>query len=273
MVLYDYNIMENDIRFIEENYPFIKVEIIGKTLEGRNIYVLRLGEGEREIFYNGSHHGQEWVTSWLLMRFVFDYAYAYENNIRLYGFDIRKLYNEYSIYIAPMVNPDGVEIGKTVDGWQANARGVDLNHNYDAKWQEGKDYIAEVYGVTEPGPTRYSGEYPESEPESKAVADFTRAHNFEYVIAFHSQGEVIYWIFGDIIPEGARELAEYFSKVSGYTLDETLGSADFSGYKDWFIEEFNRPGFTIEVGLGENPLPEEQFESIYGDVIGILLPN
>ena len=271
--MYDYNIMVNDINFIKENYPFIKVDTIGKTLEGREIYVLKLGNGPKEVFYNGSHHAQEWITSWLLMRFIFDYAYAYENNTRLAGFDVRELYNEYSIYIVPMVNPDGIEIGKTTPGWQANARGVDLNHNYDAKWKEGKDYIAEVYGVTEPGPTRYSGEYPESEPESKAVADFTRANNFEYVIALHSQGEVIYWLFGEKIPEGARELAAYFSAVSGYRLDETADSADFSGYKDWVIDKFNRPGFTIEVGLGENPLPEEQFDKIYSDIIKILLPK
>lgn len=270
--MYDYAILQNDIRYIEKNYPFIQVEVIGKTVEGRNIYALRLGVGPREVFYNGAHHGQEWVTAWLLMRFIFDYAYAYANGTRLAGMDIRKLYDEYSIYIVPMVNPDGVEIGKTTPGWQANARGVDLNHNYDALWQEGKDSIARDYGVTEPGPTRYSGPYPESEPESKAIADFTRNHNFEYVIPFHSQGEVIYWKFNDIIPPNARELGEHFANVSGYKLDDTTGSADYSGYKDWFIQEYNRPGFTVEVGLGENPLPESQFEKIYGDVLEIMLP-
>jgi g-D-glutamyl-meso-diaminopimelate peptidase len=132
--------------------------------------------------------------------------------------------------------------------------------------------IAKDYGITGPGPTRYSGEFPESEPESKAVADFTREHNFEYTIAFHSQGEVIYWLFGDEIPQGARELGDYFSKVSGYKLDETSGSANYSGYKDWFIQEYNRPGYTVEVGIGENPLPDDQFEDIYDDVLEILLP-
>ena len=72
--------------------------------------------------------------------------------------------------------------------WQANANGVDLNHNYDALWEVGK--AAEVEnGIFGPGPTRYSGETFESESESRAVANFSRSMNFDLVIALHSRRE------------------------------------------------------------------------------------
>ena len=40
---------------------------------------------------------------------------------------------------------------------------------------------------------------------------------------------------------------------------------------DWFIQDYNRPGYTIESGIGENPLPISQFDEIYQDNIGILI--
>ena len=259
--MYDYKNLKSDIKILH-CYDTIGIKVIGESVLRRDIYMIRLGKGKNEIFYNGAHHGQEWVTSWLLMRFVFDVVTGKKN-----------ICDDYSIFIVPMVNPDGVEIGKTVRGWQANTNGVDLNHNYDAKWWQGKEYIAKHYGVKAPGPTRYSGASPESEPEAKAVADFTRSRNFRYVIALHSQGEEIFWTYDDHAPSGSKRLAKHFSKVSGYSLINPSGAEDFSGYKDWFIKEYDRPGFTVEVGKGENPLPECMFKGIYEDVAGILLPK
>ena len=59
--------------------------------------------------------------------------------------------------------------------------------------------------------------------------------------------------------------------VVGYLLAETPYNSSFAGYKDWFIQDFNKPGYTIEAGLGENPLPISQFEQIYNDNLGILV--
>ena len=58
--------------------------------------------------------------------------------------------------------------------------------------------------------------------------------------------------------------------MSGYTLEDTPFASGFAGYKDWFIQDFDRPGYTIEVGHGENPLPPEQFDEIYAKNLGIL---
>lgn len=101
--------------------------------------------------------------------------------------------------------------------------------------------------------------------------DFTRNHDFSLILAYHTQGEVIYWKYLDEEPEGARRIAEYFAKVSGYRIEETPAASGYAGYKDWFINFYDRPGYTIEAGLGENPLPMGQFPKIYKDNVGILL--
>ena len=115
------------------------------------------------------------------------------------------------------------------------------------------------------------GRAPLSQIESQALYDFTERIDPALVIAWHSQGDVIYWQFGGIDVPGARELAERFAQVSGYALEDTPYNSSFAGYKDWFIQAYPRPGFTIEVGTGTNPLPLEQFEAIYRASLPILL--
>ena len=131
--------------------------------------------------------------------------------------------------------------------------------------------MAEKAGYNKPGPLRFPGPFPESEPESKAVADFTRNHNFRLVLAYHSQGEVIFWNFEDLAPPESKEIGELFSELSGYRLEDLHGFASYAGYRDWFISEYRRPGYTFEVGKGKNPLPISQFDKIYRDNIKVLL--
>lgn len=289
---YTYEIMDRDIQGLKIRYPFIEVGVAGKSILGKNLYTLKLGNGPVEVFYNAAHHGLEWITSPLLLKFVENFARAYVEGRPIHNYDLKNIWSKNSIYIMPMVNPDGIDLvlnglqrdnpffdeliawnnGQMNFGevWQANIRGVDLNHNYDASWELSKQ-AEPAYGVYGPGPTRFSGEYPESEPESKAVADFTRNHNFRIVLAYHSQGEVIYWTYLDKTPPESRRIGEVFSRLSGYSLEETTGITSYAGYKDWFIDKYRRPGYTIEVGLGKNPLPISQFAEIYRDNEEVLL--
>jgi g-D-glutamyl-meso-diaminopimelate peptidase len=91
------------------------------------------------------------------------------------------------------------------------------------------------------------------------------------VLAYHAQGRVIYWQFQDYEVAGARELGEEFARVSGYQLEDTPYESAFAGYKDWFIQNFRRPGYTIEIGTGQSPLPVQQFDQIYTENLGILV--
>lgn len=128
-----------------------------------------------------------------------------------------------------------------------------------------------MQGFTSPAPRDYVGRSPLNQRESKALAGYTEVVNPALVLAYHTQGKEIYWQFGDIAVPGARELGEEFARLSGYALAEPEESASYAGYKDWFIKYFRRPGYTIEAGIGENPLPLSQFPEIYRDNVGILV--
>lgn len=289
---YTYAVLQRDVQGLKARYPFIETGTVGSSVLGKNLYYLRLGTGPRAVLYNAAHHALEWITSPVLMKFAEDYAKAYALGQRLKDFSPAQIWDEVSIYLVPMVNPDGVDL--VIDGlrpgnpyyadlirwnkgstdfshdWEANIRGVDLNHNYNAAWQQSKQ-TEEAFGITGPGPTRYSGPYPESEPESRAMADFTRRLVPRLVLAYHSQGEVIFWDFENLAPPEAEAIGKRMSALSGYELTAPEGIASYAGYKDWFIQDYRRPGYTIEVGKGKNPLPISQFQMIYADNLPMLL--
>jgi g-D-glutamyl-meso-diaminopimelate peptidase len=244
------------------------------------------------VLYSAAHHANEWLTATVLLKFAEDYAEALRTGSSLGGVSAQALSDSATISLVPMVNPDGValvtgaatpeeqeqarELSRNYpnipfpDGWKANLLGVDLNLQYPAGWLMARE-IKFSQGYTRPGPRDFVGRFPLSQPEVQALYDYTERLDPNLVIAWHSQGEVIYWQYGGIVVPGARELAERFASVSGYALEDTPYASSFAGYKDWFIQEYRRPGFTIEVGTGENPLPTEQFDEIYKNVLGILV--
>ena len=112
---------------------------------------------------------------------------------------------------------------------------------------------------------------PLTEPESLAIYNFTLIHDFRLIISFHTQGKEIYWNFQNINPPQGYEIGRIFARVSGYDLTDVPYNSSFAGYKDWFIQNYKLPGYTIESGLGENPLPLSQFQDIYSKNIGILI--
>lgn len=287
-----YEIVQRQIQGLKARYPFLETGSIGKSVMGRELYYIRLGTGSREVSYNASHHANESITTPVLMKFAENYAKTYTAGGSIQGYNIRELFNLTSIYLIPLVNPDGVDLvaywpnyddpafinaarlnrtGLPLPSvWKANIRGVDLNLNYPAEWEKEKEEELEQ-GVTGPAPRDYGGEAPLSEPESRAMADFTRAHNFRIVIAYHTQGEVIYWQFENYAPPVALTIARQFAAITGYAVEEGTPEAAYAGYKDWFLQEFRRPGYTFEVGRGVNPIPLSQLPAIYRQNEGALL--
>ena len=156
-------------------------------------------------------------------------------------------------------------------GWYYfNITGVDLNLQFPAGWDKAKK-IKYLQGFNNPAPRDFVGKNPLTEPEAISIYNFTNQHNFDLIITYHTQGEEIYWNFQNFNPKGGYEIGKKFSKVSGYRLAEVPYNSSFAGYKDWFIKEFKRPGFTIEAGYGENPLELSGFNKIYKDNLGILI--
>lgn len=288
---YSFRILQWNLEGLMKRYPFLKTGVIGRSVAGRQIPYLMFGDGPIRVGYNASHHANEWITTPVLMKFTEQMCRSYALGLSLAGSDVRALWARCTFVIVPMVNPDGVDLvtgGFAPDskeykaaqalntdlpfpsGWKANLAGTDLNLNYPAGWEEAKR-IKYAQGYTSPGPRDFVGPSPLSAPESRAMAEFTQKQNFRLTLAYHTQGEIIYWKYLNYLPKNSREIAEQFSEVSGYTVEETPYSSGFAGYKDWFIQEYNLPGYTIECGKGQNPLPISQFEQIYRDNLGILL--
>lgn len=277
--------------YIIDKYFFISCAPIGKSVLGRTIECYTIGNKPKKALLCGAFHGMEWITASLLYTFIINISEAIINHKPLANKKIWELLSKRSLCVIPCVNPDGVEISINGSGsagelrdyielvsggdtlhWQSNALGVDLNHNFNADWESvKKKEIAR--GITSPSKTRYGGERPESEAETIVLTKFCRSGKICSAIAFHSQGEEIYWDFGCRTPKCSLELAQDMAELSGYTVAQPESIATGGGFKDWVIEELGVPAFTVEVGKGENPLDISQLSDIYSKTEGIMVKS
>ena len=279
---------------LTQRYPALRSEFLTATVFQRPIRTLVIDTGKRQVLYTAAHHANEWITTLILLKFAEDLAFAAEQGTEIFGTDARTLLAQTTIHMVPMVDPDGVDLVVGVvqpgqlqytqarqiadnypqipfpEGWKANLLGVDLNLQYPAGWMQAKA-IKFSQGFTSPAPRDYVGMAPLNQLETVALSAYTQKVDPALVLAYHTQGAEIYWQFEGRAPEGARELGEEFARVSGYTLAEVAEASAYAGYKDWFIQVFDRPGYTIEAGRGQNPLPIAQFNEIYEDNLGILV--
>ena len=273
-------------------YPFLSCASLGRSALGRPLWSLTLGAGENRVLYNAAHHANEWITTPLLFSFAEELCEAFARGTAIFGQSAAELLDYARLCLVPLVDPDGVDLvtgelqsGEAFErakaiaaqhpgipfpsGWKANIRGTDLNLQYPAGWETARE-IKAAAGIRGPAPADWVGPAPLSAPESRAMAALTRRFDPALVLAFHTQGEVIYWRCGDIDVPGARDIAATFAAVSGYSPEDTPYDSSFAGYRDWFIRSFRRPGFTIECGRGLNPLPLTDFPEIRRRCLGIL---
>ncbi len=236
--------------------------IIGKSLFGRNIYAVKIGEGTPVGIAQYAMHGREFITTKLAFA---HYAYGVKNGL---------------FWLIPLVNPDGALLsqvgidsvknigdrerllvlngGENFSLWKANGRGVDLNVNFPARWGTG------LKNTDKAGAENYIGEKPFSERETLALKKFTEEISPNYTISYHTKGEEIYWYFHQSTHTCPRDrsLARRLSLSTGYVLAETKDSA--GGYKDWCVQRFHIPAFTVETGQDrlKHPIGEEGLKDI-----------
>jgi len=251
-----------------------------------------MGRGSHRVLFNAAHHANEWITVPLVLKFTEQLAKADTFGMDIFGIPAKSLLAASTLTVIPAVNPDGMDLvtGDLThggyfdtaaaiaadypsipfpDGWKANILGTDLNLQYPAGWENARD-IKFAQGFTSPAPRDYVGNAVLSAPESRALYDYTLSYSPALTLSYHTQGSVIYWKYLNYNPPGYLTLAQEFESVSGYAVETTPYASGFAGYKDWFIQNYNLPGYTIEAGLGTNPLPIRDFDSIYTDNLGIL---
>ena len=280
-VVYDFSLYKKVLDRLCNKYSILHRFTIGKSCAGRDIFALKLGKSADYSLISAAFHGSEHITTNVLLYFIEELCSALTSAKNVAGVDARKALIGRGIIFVPRVNPDGCEISihgaaacadlaesigrmckRDFTHWNANFRGVDINHNFDAGWRELRE-LERKSGIYGPSPTRYGGTKPESEPETVAMTTLCRSGRIRHAIALHTQGEVIYWNYGNEKPPRSEKMAEIMATSSGYALDYPIGLAAGGGFKDWFIKELHRPAFTVELGKGENPLPINTAYDIY----------
>jgi predicted deacylase len=264
--MYTYETLLKDI----DSFKNVSVENIGISWGGRVIPCVHTGSFKgKQIIVCGAIHAREHITARLISIMIGRYS----DKIDYRG----------GIYFIPMANPDGVDLCirglKSVKSvwdrrnllkinngrrdfslWKANLNGVDLNVNFDARYGRGK------FNVIYPSSENFIGDRPFSEPESRALRDFTLKVKPSSVLCYHCKGEIIYWKFyqkGNLLRD--MIIARALANATGYSLiDDEAESA--GGYKDWCIEKLDIPAFTIEVGNDSfpHPFPYSETEQIVG---------
>lgn len=272
---YTYVQMLKDMRTLEAMYPnLITTTTIGRSLDGRDIYAIKLGNGKTEVLFNGSAHAREHMNTNLLMKMIDEYAYAYANGSNIDGFNVKQVLDRTSMWFVPMNNPDGVTLvqlgpdalsskiannaikinggSRNFSSWKANARGVDLNRNYPTLWKTVRN------DPGRPSESHYKGPTPLSEPESQVMYKFILSKNFKTLVDYHSSGEVLY-------ARKPGHIENVVSKKTGYSIiDETFFTSG-GDLPTWYTLEFGLPGLTPEISpyVGPRPVPVANWDSIW----------
>ncbi|MDL2289598.1 hypothetical protein LJB83_02420 [Clostridia bacterium OttesenSCG-928-F22] len=303
---YSYDILLSDIADLQQRYPnCLHRSILGKSVLGRDIPLLTLGKPSAKtvIWIDAGIHAREYMSCQIVM-LALEYLLQRENG-EVWPYNTSNTYiwqngqmrlREASkeaacppdtgvcFYIAPMLNPDGVELARFgLDSvadrsrhnallrmndqrrdftyWKANINGVDLNSNFPAYWQQ-KDT-----GVTSPGPQGYKGPFPVSEAETKSIVAFLQ-HRMDKSISYHAQGAEIYWYFRQEEPYLTRNLqfGETLQGLTQYALMPREDSLSGAGLRDYQIYNYKRLGLTVEIGPASTnaPMPLSDLPAING---------
>lgn len=284
-----YKTQDEMLKALNQKYKdFTEVKIIGKTILGRDIVAFKVGKGTQSVFINGSHHARENMTTMLILNQIESLCVGYVDEAMYNDKTYKEILDSMAIWFVPNVNPDGVELARSYNinnteikdypafanssskrkNFKANAKNVDLNRNYDVNWDNIFDRVK-----------YYPGPKPFSELETQAIKEFCKDMEFDGTIAYHATGQIIFWHFNQEGEAEARDnqIAKDLKKITGYLLVpkwHTLTSKGLKpnngkygggGYKDWFIQEFKKPGFTLEVGITPCPLSMKEYSKIWND--------
>lgn len=298
--MYTYQKMESDIELLKQRYEGVTSDSIGTTTDGRNLYRIVIGsrDAKKKILVVGAIHAREYITAPLIMRQIKEMLDKRE--------DGDKSLDEICIEYVPMVNPDGVTISQSginglnkeeskkklqeiidswsewglkenqdkynwfLNKWKNNLNGVDINHNFPTQgWPNRAD------SRKRPCNEFYKGASAGSESETQYLITLVNNENFDAVLNYHTQGQIIYWsnqhASADVLAKD-RAMADIVAAYTGYKLvaPEADGSKYGTGFKDWLDWEKGIPNVTVEVGIGTSPVPETQIESIWQQNTGVL---
>lgn len=275
---YSYSDMQKDIKQLCNKYSdYVHVNIIGTTVDNRNIYDVVLGnpEAEKCVVFQASIHAREYMTSQLVMEQMEYYLDNY--NKKYDGKTYKDIFDKVCVHVVAMSNPDGVTISqkgfsgirskelrkklKKMRGasnttvWKANAKGVDLNRQFDYKFKYVKKWKKGSYAL-------YGGKKPVSENETKALVQLVNDVNPKAVVNYHAMGNVIYCRYGGKkkVQKKVYKLAGEIRSLTGYSY---MGLDQSPGFANWLVCKKGIPSCTVEIGMHKTPVPISQWSTIW----------
>ncbi|MBE5942353.1 MAG: peptidase M14 [Lachnospiraceae bacterium] len=277
---YSYKDMKKDIEELESKYAdYVDVQIIGKTVDNRNIYDVILGnpDAEKAVIFQASIHAREYMTSQLVMEQIEYYLDHYDEEYKEKTY--REIFDKVCVHVVAMANPDGVTISQEgISGirkaslrkklkkmyganrttiWKANARGVDLNRQFDYKFEYKikKKYKKGAYAL-------YGGKKPVSEKETKTLVKLVNEVKPKAVVNYHAMGNVIYCNYGGKkkVQKKVYKLAGEIRSLTGYYY---MGLDKSPGFANWLVCKKKIPSCTVEIGRNTTPVPISQFGTVW----------
>ena len=266
---------------LADTYPdLLALDTAGKSAGGRELAAVKLGKGEHKALIIGGIHAREHISTKYLLCCIETYCRAFYTDEGMLGsYDIRSLLSNFTLYIVPCANPDGLEIIQSRDKpaagvkvkkpaeYKANKNGVDLNRNFPLAWAQIDN------GVAVPSEFYYKGSSAASEPETKALMQLCAQNGFEFLISVHIKGNCIYWgdSYDTKLNAAYKTYASNIAKVCALKLTKpTLSPNDYGGgFENWFRHTYSRPGFCVELMRNEMnvlPLDDSNYKDFYGNV-------
>lgn len=245
---YDYGMLKEYLEITAMRYSTVSLGYIGTTVGNRGIPVVRIGadRDNRGVMYVGGISASDRISPAVLLRFICDYAEFLETGKRLYSVNLPYLFENRTVHIIPMLNPDGYEIralgadgevlsdrlnrisGGDFSNWTGNGRGADLNNNFSF-----------------PGKTDVTSTDPDAEPEVFALCNYIRLfEEISVLIGLRADFLGIRYFSGGKYPPRSRTIGRLLSRMTGTPLLAPSETEEIrGGCTDWFIDERNKPAF------------------------------
>jgi hypothetical protein len=259
------------LRAFAAGHANVAVDSIGATWEGRPLLAAKVGPAGDDparpnVIVVATYHAREWAateTALRLIAFLADSLAARPGGAALLA--------SRDIWVIPVANPDGYEYTFTTDRlWRKNRRdngdgtfGVDLNRNHAA-------YFAfdDVGSSARHDAETYRGPSAESEPETRAIAAFHRAHPPVVAISYHTYADAILYPWGHASGLFTGDQAAFEALAGTVLHPAALDSLPGSGktrytpvpswalyptngdYDEWAYQEFGALALTVEMTAG-----------------------
>lgn len=273
-------------------HPCAELSVVGTTVTKRGIFALTLGEGEENVLFLSGLCGEENPLPLLLYRFFARLCESYESDGTLAGVKIRRTLRGRRITVVPSAVPDAFEIrrfgalgagcyaglvsraaGENFKNWRANARGVNVAHNFDCRF---RPVLLEAAsdGKNRPSPFSYAGPAPESEAETAALRRLCTRKQFRHSLILSGFGRRVFW---SAPPQSDRQendvpmTAKILAAAGDYTLSEKEPLLQCGTFPAWFSETCGAPAYEIAPGKYPRVSNESEFDALYRETEEMLV--